>query len=222
MAASNADSFTPTARTQIKRAPKRATYDKEIVHAILDEALYCHVGFIVDQHPFVIPTLHVRLNDHLYIHGSTVSRMIHTLQTGAPVCITVTLLDGLVLARSAYHHSMNYRSVVLFGTMFAVTDPNERSTLFNAFVEHVASGRSSQVRPPNDQESKATAIMGIALNEVSAKVRTGPPVDDEPDYEWPVWAGVVPLTLQANKPIPDDRLIPNTRCPENIQHYTRT
>lgn len=213
--------FTPTPRTQVKRAPKRANYDKETAYNIIDEALYCHVGFVANQHPMVIPTIHVRIDNQLYIHGSTASRMIRTLQSGVPVCITITLLDGLVLARSAYHHSMNYRSVVILGTMSTITDPTQKSNIFNAFVEHVAPNRSQTVRPPNTQEKKATSIMAIDLNEVSAKIRTGPPIDDEPDYQLSVWAGVVPLSLQATAPIPDDRLMPNTSCPENIQHYQR-
>lgn len=221
MTIQNPEQITPTFRTQVKRAPKRGIYERQTVYDILDEALYCHVGFIADGHPFVMPTIHVRINDQLYIHGSTASRMIRTLQSGASTCITITLLDGLVLARSAYHHSMNYRSVIILGTMSTVTDPDEKLTVFNALVEHIAQGRSTQVRPPNDKENKATALMAITLNEASAKIRTGPPIDDEPDYELPVWAGVVPLALQANAPIPDDRLIPNVACPKNIQHYNR-
>lgn len=221
MTVCNTECFTPTSQTQVKRAPKRGVYDRQTVYDILDEALYCHVGFVADQHPFVMPTIHVRIKDQLYIHGSTASRMIRTLQSGAPVCITVTLLDGLVLARSAYHHSMNYRSVVVLGTMSTVTDPNEKLTVFNALVENIVPNRSTQVRPPSEQENKATALMAITLNEASAKIRTGPPIDDEPDYDLPVWAGVVPLTLQANTPIPDNRLMPNVTCPENIQYYNR-
>ena len=221
MSIKNAEQITPTPQTQVKRAPKRGIYDRQTIYNILDEALYCHVGFVADGHPFVMPTIHVRIKDQLYIHGSTASRMIRTLQSGAPVCITVTLLDGLVLARSAYHHSMNYRSAVVLGTMSAITDPNEKLTVFNALVENIAPNRSTQVRPPNEQENKATALMAITLNEASAKIRTGPPIDDESDYDLPVWAGVVPLTLQANTPIPDNRLMPNVTCPENIQHYNR-
>ena len=199
MVVCNPDLFEPTPRTQIKRIPNRGVYDKKTVYAILDEALYCHIGFAVEGQPYVIPTIHVRINDHLYIHGAPASRMLHTLNEGVPACITVTHIDGLVLARSAFHHSMNYRSVIALGTLTPVTDPDEKSHIFNALVEHIAPGRNTDARPPSNNERNGTALMSMPLTEVSAKIRTGPPVDDEEDYTLPVWAGVLPLTKNTRR-----------------------
>src|ERR1700757_4185056 len=185
--------FTPTERTQVKRLPKRGKYDADTVHKILDEAFVCHVGFVVDGQPFVIPTNFGRVGDTLYLHGSAASRMLRTLSEGIPVCVTVTLVDGLVLARSAFHHSVNYRSVVILGTAGLVTDPAEKMEALRVFTEHVMKGRWDDVRQPTEQELKATTVLALPLEEVSAKVRTGGPVDDEADYTLPVWAGVLPL-----------------------------
>ena len=198
--------FTPTQRSTIKRLPKRATYDSETVYQILDEGLVCHVGFVVDGQPYVIPTAYGRVEDRLYIHGSPASRMLRTLQEGIPVCVTVTLLDGLVLARSAFHHSMNYRSVVIFGTATIVSEPEEKLKALHAFTEHVVPGRWEEVRQPSRNELAGTLVLSLPIVEASAKVRTGPPVDDEADYSLPVWAGEIPLRLVAGVPVDDPRL----------------
>ena len=213
--------FTPTARTILHRRPNRASYDREIVHAILDEGLYCHVGFTVDDQPYVIPTIHARVEDRLYVHGSSASRMLRTLKEGVPMCVTVTILDGLVLARSAFHHSMNYRSVVVLGVAHEVTDPQEKYDALKAVVEHVAPHRWDDVRWPTEQELKATSVLRLPLEEVSAKVRTGPPLDDEEDYQLPCWAGELPLRLTPQAPVPDPRLIPGTPVPAYIREYQR-
>ena len=202
------ESYTPTERTQVKRVPKRAVYDKAQVHAILDEGRICHLGFAVDGQPFVIPTGYVRSGDRIYIHGSPASRMLRTGAEGVDVCVTVTLLDGFVLARSAFHHSMNYRSVVVLGKARLVTDPGEKMEALRCFTNHIVAGRWEEVRQPSPQEMKATSVLALALDEVSAKVRTGGPIDDEEDYSIPVWAGVVPLRPQLGQPIPDERLQP--------------
>jgi hypothetical protein len=198
--------FTPTQRSTIKRLPKRATYDSETVYQILDEGLVCHVGFVVDGQPYVIPTAYGRVEDRLYIHGSPASRMLRTLQEGIPVCVTVTLLDGLVLARSAFHHSMNYRSVVIFGTATIVSEPEEKLKALHAFTEHVVPGRWEEVRQPSRNELAGTLVLSLPIVEASAKVRTGPPIDDEADYSLPVWAGEIPLRLVAGVPVDDPRL----------------
>ena len=200
--------LTPTQRTTVKRLPKRAKYDSETIYQILDEGLVCHVGFVVDGHPFVIPTAYGRVEDRLYIHGSPASRMLRNLQEGIAVCVTVTLLDGLVLARSAFHHSMNYRSVVLFGTASIVSESQEKLEALHAFTEHVIPGRWEEVRQPSQNELAGTLVLCLPIVEASAKVRTGPPVDDEADYSLPVWAGEIPLRLVAGKPIDDPRLQP--------------
>ena len=198
----------PTDRTTLKRLPQRGSHDRATVEAILDEALACHVGFVVDGQPFVIPTIHGRIGDRVYVHGSAASRMLRTLAGEVPVCVTVSLIDGLVLARSAFHHSMNYRSVVVLGTARAVTDPTEKWDALHAIVEHMAPGRWAEVREPSEKEMKATLVLGLSLDEASAKVRTGPPLDDEEDYALSCWAGVVPLRLAALDPIAEPRLAP--------------
>ena len=198
----------PTERTTLKRLPQRGSHDRTSVEAILDEALACHVGFVVDGQPFVIPTIHGRIGDRVYVHGSAASRMLKTLAGEVPVCVTVSLIDGLVLARSAFHHSMNYRSAVVLGTARSVTDPTEKWDALHAIVEHVAPGRWGEVREPNEKELKATLVLRLSLSEASAKIRTGPPIDDEEDYALPCWAGVVPLRLAALDPIPEPRLPP--------------
>ena len=211
----------PTARTTLRRLPRRGVFDRAAVNAILDEGLVCHVGFAVEGQPFVIPTTYARQDDRLAIHGSAASRMLRTLAGGVPVCVTVTLLDGLVLARSAFHHSMNYRSVVVLGTAREVTDPAEKAAALDAIVEHVMRGRSGQVRPPNPVEMKATSVLTLPIDEASAKVRTGPPVDDEEDYALPCWAGLLPLALVPGAPVPDPRLLPGVPIPENVSAYRR-
>jgi len=195
-----------SARTRVRRLPARACYDQATIDAILDEALVCHVGFAVDGQPYVIPATYARVGRQLYIHGSAASRMLRTLATGAPVCVTVTLLDGLVLARSAFHHSMNYRSVVILGTAVEVSNPDERLAALEAIVEHILAGRWRQVRPPSERELRATSVLRLPLDEVSAKIRSGPPLDDADDLGQPCWAGVIPLRLVAAAPLPDAHL----------------
>jgi nitroimidazol reductase NimA-like FMN-containing flavoprotein (pyridoxamine 5'-phosphate oxidase superfamily) len=196
----------PSERTRVRRLPARACYDQATIDAILDEALVCHVGFAVDGQPYVIPTTYARVGRQLYIHGSAASRMLRTLASGVPVCVTVTLLDGLVLARSAFHHSMNYRSVVILGTAVEVSDPEERLAALEAIVEHILAGRWRQVRPPSERELRATSVLRLPLDEVSAKIRSGPPLDDADDLGQPCWAGVIPLRLVAVSPLADAHL----------------
>jgi hypothetical protein len=210
-----------TQRNTVKRAPKRGHYDRELVYQILDEGLICHVGFVVDGQPFVIPTAYGRVADKLYIHGSPASRMLKTLQNGVEVCVTVTLLDGLVLARSAFHHSMNYRSVVIFGTATKVEDEEEKLAALKAFTEHIVPKRWDRVRSPNSQEMLGTLVLELPINEASAKMRTGAPLDDEEDYQLPVWAGVIPLQLVAQTPIPDSRLNSTIAIPEDVLTHSR-
>jgi nitroimidazol reductase NimA-like FMN-containing flavoprotein (pyridoxamine 5'-phosphate oxidase superfamily) len=213
--------FPKTERTTLKRLPKRGIYDRELVYGILDEGFICHVGFAVDARTFVIPTGYARVDDRLYIHGSQVSRMLRTLAQGIEVCVTVTLVDGLVLARSAFHHSMNYRSVLIFGSASIVEQRKEKLAALFAFSEHVIPGRWDEVRGPSEQEMKATSVLSLPLAEVSAKVRTGPPLDDEEDYALDVWAGVIPLRVVAGKPITDPRLPEDIEPPSYAVHYTR-
>lgn len=213
--------FQSTPRTQIKRLPKRGHYDRETVYQILDTAFVCHVGFSVDGQPYVIPTNYGRTGDTLYLHGSAASRMLKTLSAGVPVCVTVTHVDGLVLARSAFHHSVNYRSVVVLGTARLVDDPAEKMEALRVFTEHVMKGRWDDVRQPTEQELKATTVLALPLEEVSAKVRTGGPNDDEPDYALPVWAGVLPLETVAKEPIPDPQRKSDTPVPEYLRNYSR-
>jgi nitroimidazol reductase NimA-like FMN-containing flavoprotein (pyridoxamine 5'-phosphate oxidase superfamily) len=213
--------FAPTERTTLKRLPKRGEYDRERVYAILDEAFICHVGFVVDGRPVVIPTGYGRLKDTLYIHGSAASRMLRTLSEGIEVCVTVTLIDGLVLARSAFHHSFNYRSVVVFGRARVVTDEAEKMTALRAFTEHVIPQRWDDVREPNESEMKATTVLALPLVEASAKIRTGPPIDDDEDHALPVWAGVLPLRLATGEPVDDEQLRPGTVVPRYVRDYRR-
>ncbi len=205
------DAYTPTPRTRVTRIPDRARYDRALVHSILDAGCICHVGFVADGQPFVIPTAYVRVGDQIYFHGSAASRMLRSLADGLDVCVTVTLLDGFVLARSAFHHSLNYRSVVALGRARLVTDADERIEALRRFTDHLVAQRWAEVRTPNVQELKATAVMALPLDEVSAKIRTGPPKDDEEDYALPVWAGVVPVTTVAGEPMPDTRLTPGVK-----------
>ncbi|HEV3341761.1 MAG TPA: pyridoxamine 5'-phosphate oxidase family protein [Pirellulales bacterium] len=206
-------------RSQVKRLAKRAVYDRATINAILDEAHLCHVGFIVDGQPFVIPTIHVRIGDHVYLHGSPASRMLQTLSRGGEACLSVTLVDGLVLARSAFHHSMNYRSVVLFGRGSAVEDERQKVEVLRNLSEHLIRGRWAEVREPNAKELKQTLVVKLAIDEASAKIRTGPPLDDEEDYALSVWAGVLPLRLTAAAPLADARLPSGVAVPGYASQY---
>jgi nitroimidazol reductase NimA-like FMN-containing flavoprotein (pyridoxamine 5'-phosphate oxidase superfamily) len=208
-----------TERTRVRRLPKRGVYDRETIYAILDEALLCHVGFVVDGAPVVIPTIHWRDGDKLYFHGSAASRMLRNLRDGVEACVTVTLLDGLVLARSSFHHSMNYRSAVIFGKATLVEDREEALRALDALVEHVVPGRSREVRGPNEIELKATMVLAMPIEEGSAKVRTGGPVDDGEDYALPVWAGVLPMTLTPGEPIADVGV--TSAVPDYVKQYKR-
>jgi nitroimidazol reductase NimA-like FMN-containing flavoprotein (pyridoxamine 5'-phosphate oxidase superfamily) len=211
----------PTARTRVVREADRAVYDRENVYRILDEGFLCHVGFVVDGQPFVIPTSYGRQSASLYIHGSAASRMLRHMKDGVPVCITVTLLDGLVLARSVFNHSMNYRSVVILGKAALVEEPEEKLAALRVLSEHILPGRWGDVRQPNERELKATSVLRVPIEEFSAKVRTGPPIDDAEDYSFATWAGVIPLEIKAGAPIPDPRLDPARAVPGYLQNYSR-
>ena len=213
--------FPQTERTTLKRLPKRGAYDRQLVYGILDEGFICHVGFTVEGQPFVIPTGYARVDEQLFIHGSQVSRMLRTLSSGIDVCVAVTLVDGLVLARSAFHHSINYRSVVMFGRARIVDDREAKLAALFAFSEQVIPGRWNDVREPTEQELKATTVLALPLVEVSAKVRTGPPIDDEEDYALNVWAGVLPLRIAAGAPISDPRLPETIEPPSYTLKYSR-
>lgn len=214
-------SFAPTERTRINRLPKRADYSRDTVEAILDEGFLCHVGFVADGQPYVIPTGYARIGGTLYIHGSAASRMLRTLAEGVDVCVTVTLLDGLVLARSAFHHSMNYRSVVVVGRARLVEDETEKTAALRAVTEQIVPGRWDQVRWPTTQELKATKVLALPIEEASAKVRTGPPLDDEEDYSLDVWAGILPLALKPGAPLADPRLKEGLEVPDYVAGYRR-
>jgi uncharacterized protein len=192
-----------TDRTRVRRVPARGVFDRTVIYAILDEAFVCHVAFAVDGQPYAIPTGYARLGDALYVHGSAASRMVRQLSSGLDVCVTVTIVDGLVLARSAFHHSMNYRSAVVLGCARLVTDHEEKVAALRRFTDHVVPGRWAELRPMTDQELKGTAVLALPIEEASAKVRTGPPLDDPADLQWPVWAGVVPLTTTPGALVPD-------------------
>ena len=206
-------------RTKVKRIPSRGHYDRETIHAILDDAFLCHVGFAVDGQPYVIPTGYGRVGDDLYIHGSAASRMLRNLSEGIDVCVTVTILDGLVLARSAFHHSMNYRSVVILGKAELVTDKAEKNAALFAISEQIIAGRWNSVRPPTTQELKATSVLRLPIAEASAKIRTGPPVDDDEDYALDIWAGVLPISLKPDDPIADERLKAGIELPDHVSNY---
>ncbi|MEP6922275.1 MAG: pyridoxamine 5'-phosphate oxidase family protein [bacterium] len=214
-------SFAKTKHTTLKRLPARGVFDRELVYSILDEGFICHLGFVYKDRPVVIPTGYARVDDRLYVHGSQASRMLRTLKTGIGACATVTLVDGLVLARSAFHHSMNYRSVVIFAQAKLVDDPQEKLAALFAFSEHVIAGRWNEVREPTEEELKLTTVLSLPLDEVSAKVRSGPPVDDDEDYDLPVWAGVIPLHLVAEEPVADPRLNDGIGVPGYAQEYKR-
>lgn len=216
-----ADSFTPTERTRVVREPHRGAYDRETIYKILDEGFVCHVGFVVDGQPYVIPTLFARVGEAIYFHGSAASRMLRGAASGIPVCVTATLIDGLVLARSVFNHSMNYRSVVALGKAALVDDPEQKLEALHAFTEKIVPGRWNDVRQPSEKELKATSILRLPLTEVSAKIRSGPVIDDEEDYALPIWAGVVPLHLQAEAPIRDERCDPSISSPPYAADYRR-
>jgi len=213
--------FPQTQRTTLKRLPKRGVYDRELVYRILDEGFICHVSFAVDGQPFVIPTGYARVDDQLFVHGSQMSRMLRTLAQGVDVCVAVTLIDGLVLARSAFHHSVNYRSVVIFGRAAMVEEGEAKLAALLAFSEQVIPGRWNDVREPTEQELRATTVLSLPLVEVSAKVRTGPPLDDDEDYALNVWAGVLPLKLVAGEPLNDPRLPHGIKPPVYTLKYRR-
>ena len=215
------ENYTPTARTRVVREPHRGIYDRATAYGILDEGFVCHVGFVVEGQPFVIPMGYGRAGDNLYIHGSAASRLLRNLDQGVAVCVTVTLVDGLVLARSIFNHSMNYRSVVVLGTAVAVEDPKEKLEALRQLSEHILPGRWAEVRQPNERELKATLVMRLPITEFSAKMRQGPPIDDEGDYAFPTWAGVVPLRMVAGEPIPDPKLELSQTAPSSVQHYSR-
>ncbi len=215
------ETHVPTARTRVVREAQRGVYERAAAYQILDEGFICHVGFVMDGQPFVIPTGYGRSGDNLYIHGSAASRMLRNLDKGVPVCITVTLLDGLVLARSIFNHSMNYRSVVVLGTAVAVLDPKEKLEALKLLSEHILPGRWAESRQPNERELKQTLVLRLPIQEFSAKIRQGPPIDDEEDYSFPTWAGVIPLEMVAGAPINDPRLDLETPVPVYAREYSR-
>lgn len=214
--------YIPTPRTTPMRAAHRVSYDRVTVHPVLDEALVSHVGFVVDGLPVVLPQLHARVDETLYLHGSTGARALRAAEDGGlPVCVTVTVLDGLVLARSAFHHSINYRSVVVHGTATVVTEELEKQTALDALVDAIVAGRSHGTRAPSRKELAATTVLRLPLREVSAKVRTGPPVDEPDDLDLPHWAGVLPLTLQPGTPVPAADLRPGAEVPGHVTAWHR-
>jgi nitroimidazol reductase NimA-like FMN-containing flavoprotein (pyridoxamine 5'-phosphate oxidase superfamily) len=214
--------FPLTERNRVHRLPTRGHYDRDTIYRILDEGRVCHVGLVEDHQPVVIPINYARRDDTLLLHGAPASRLLKYIHTGRPVCVTVTLLDGLVLARSAYHHSMNYRSVVVFGRGRLLEDAQEKLAALEVLTEHILPGRWHEARKPTRQELAATAVVSIAIETASAKVRTGPPVDDEDDYQLPVWAGVLPITQQAMTPVRDPRLSKDLPVPPSVSNYRRT
>jgi uncharacterized protein len=211
--------YAPTDRTRLRRLPERGSYDTDTVHAILDEGFICHVAFAVDGQPYALPTAYARVGETLYLHGSSGSRI--GLRPAMPVCITVTLLEGVVLARAAFHHSFNYGSVMVLGRTHLVTDPKEKDEALGAFVEHIVPGRGADVRPGDRRELAATAVLAVPLEEVSAKIRTGPPKDEDEDYGLPVWAGVLPLALVPGVPMTDPRLDPAIPVPAYVAGWHR-
>jgi nitroimidazol reductase NimA-like FMN-containing flavoprotein (pyridoxamine 5'-phosphate oxidase superfamily) len=213
--------LTPTSRSQVKRIPERGRYDFETITSILDAGFLCYVGYLINGQPYVTPTAYWRQGEHVYWHGSSVSRMLRTLGTGVDVSLTVAQVDGFVLARSAYHHSINYRSVMLFGKAHQIDDEGEKTKALENFVERMFPGRWAELRPITGQELKATTVLRMPIVEGSAKVRTGPPKDDEEDYAWPVWAGVLPIHTVLGAPIPDARLPETIQRPEYLAHLTQ-
>jgi uncharacterized protein len=213
--------YEQTERTRVYRKPGRGSYDRELVHSILDEALVCHVGFVQDGQPYVTPTIHAREGETLYLHGANANRTLKTLAGGTQCCLTATLVDELVLARSAQHHSMNYRSVMVLGTAREVTDPEEKQRGLRAVIEHIAPGRSDEIRGPNETELRSTTVLAMEIEEASAKVRTGEPADDEEDLELPYWAGRLPLELAAADPVPATDLTRDLPVPDHIAGWSR-
>jgi uncharacterized protein len=211
--------LTPTDRTRHRRLPDRGSFEVDLINAIVDEALTCHVGFVIDGRPFVIPTIHARVGDQLYVHGALANQMLKTLDRGVDACVTITLVDGLVLARSAFHHSMNYRSVLVFGVAAKVADGEEKRAALAALVEHVVAGRGSDARPPTDAEMRKTLVLRLPITEASAKVRTGGPIDDEEDMGMPIWAGVVPCRLVFDDPIAEPGI--TAPVPGYVSAYAR-
>jgi nitroimidazol reductase NimA-like FMN-containing flavoprotein (pyridoxamine 5'-phosphate oxidase superfamily) len=211
-----------TARNRVRRMPKRGHYDRETVNAIIDEALVCHVAFAVDGIPTVIPTLHARRGDSLLLHGAKTSRLLQHAAAGNPLSVAITLVDGIVLARSVFHSSMNYRSVVIHGTGIIVDEEAEKLAALEAFSEQIAPGRWAEARRPTKKELKATTVISIPIDIAAAKVRSGPPLDDDEDYALPVWAGVIPLTLQAGTAEPDPRLKTGVQIPGYLKRYRRS
>lgn len=214
--------FTKTTRTRIQRLPKRGHYDRETVYRILDEALICHVGFAEEGQPYVIPINFARVEDSIVLHGAKASRLLKHVQAGKPICIEATIVEGLVLARSVFHHSVNYRSVVLFGTGRIVEEEGEKLSALQAITEHLVPGRWQEARLPNRKEMNATRVVAIQIEEASAKVRVGPPVDDQEDYELPVWAGVLPLKEMPLSPIQDELQSTDIPLPDYIKKYSRS
>ena len=213
--------YEQTKRTRVFRKPGRGSYDRDLVHSILDEALVCHVGYVQDGQPYVIPTIHARVGETLYLHGARGSRTLAALADGAACCITATLVDELVLARAALHHSLNYRSVMVLGTVTEITDPDEKEGALRAVVEHVAPGRPDEVRGPNATDLKSTRVLSMPIEEASAKVRTGPPVDEQADLDLPYWAGQLPLTLGAGDPITAPDLTRDLPVPDHVRDWSR-
>lgn len=211
--------ITPTDRTKVRRQPKRANYERELVDAIIDEALSCHVGFAIDGRPWVIPTIHARIDDRLYLHGAVANHMLRTLEAGIEACVTITLIDGLVLARSAFHHSMNYRSVMVFGRVTGVDDAEEKRAALHALVEHVVPGRMVDARPPSESELRTTSVLRLPIDEASAKVRAGGPIDDEADLTLPVWAGQLPVAATYGAPVAEPDSVPGV--PAYVTGYRR-
>ena len=212
---------TPSERAVIKRLPERGTYDRETINSILDEALICHVAFDTDNGPVAIPTIHARIGNVLYVHGSPASRMLRST-VGSDVCVTATIVDGIVVARSAFHHSLNYRSAMVFGTPRVVRDPHERTAAFAAITDHVLPGRWDEARQPSEIEDKGTKLLAIEIDEASAKTSSGPPSDDKKDMTLDIWAGVIPLTLHAGAPIPAPDLDPGIELPDSVRRLSAT
>ncbi len=211
--------YSITSRNKVKRIPQRGSYDKETLYQILDAGFLCHAGFVVDGQPYVIPTIYGRENNHLYLHGATTSRMLVNLKEGIPVCITVTHLDGIVLARSAFHHSMNYRSAVVFGKAKEVSDEQKENALF-VVSENIIKGRWDEVRSPNPKELKATTVLALEIDQASSKIRTGPPKDEPEDYALDIWAGVIPFNLVPGESISDDELKPGLCPSQSVVSYS--
>jgi len=213
--------FSKTGKNRIKRLPKRGHYDRETIYQILDEALICHVGFVENKQPYVIPINFARVGDTIVLHGAKASRLLKHIETGHPVCVEVTLVDGLVLARSVFHHSINYRSVVLFGKGWIVKEDQKNLAALEAITEHIIPGRWNEARLPNRKEMNATSVVSIKIDQASAKVRSGPPGDDEADYELPIWAGVLPLQEMSLSPVRDELMIRDVAVPGYVMRYSR-